>query len=797
MRNLTLFITAAFAAGIWAADLANWPWPVLAISFIAFLLAAAWQASRSPARAAWLLAGLFFVAGIVRFLHADMLPANDISRYAGNSVVLSGMVAEPPRVTPVGDDQVKVRYRLETESVQTEQDCKTVRGGIIVTVRQPANQKVAGYGDKITVSGIIAAPRGYQNPGAADWAAALKRQGITAILLSPGKVVVTPAPALSWHGRLHAWRQALKGQIAAALPPGDAAILTGLVFGGYEGIKKEVIADFAATGIIHILSVSGTHIALAAGVALWLGRVLRLRPRFSAALAAVTVLFYMMLAGLVPPVVRSGLMGLTALAALAAGREQDAPTALSLSALAMLAVQPALLYDISFQLSFAATAGLVFLYRKTLTVLTSFLPGVLAGPFAVTLAAQLGVLPFLAWYFNTLSLSAFLANLIIVPLVEGVVILGLAACLVSLFTGWGAKVLLALCGLAIGAVVQLAAFLAAMPGGVVYLPPFTIWAGLIYYFFIAWVYGYRFGILPSLPAVVRQWPQAVAVAGLVAAVCLAVALWYPRPVRVHFIDVGQGDATLITTPHRRAILVDTGGKSGDVDGFDVGEQVVLPYLRHHGIRALDYLILTHGHSDHAGGAAAIAASLPVRTALVAQEERISPAMQAFLRGKKAAVAVPAFTGQNIIIDGVSLTVVHAPVGGAARNEASVVVRVDYGRHSFLLTGDLEKAQETVLVASGLAPCSVLKVGHHGSKTSTSPEFLAALSPQYAVISVGYQNRFGHPHPETLARLDSQGVKVYRTDRDGAVLFTTDGKTLTVSAYASNGPAAGPNRGGQR
>lgn len=169
-------------------------------------------------------------------------------------------------------------------------------------------------------------------------------------------------------------------------------------------------------------------------------------------------------------------------------------------------------------------------------------------------------------------------------------------------------------------------------------------------------------------------------------------------------------------------------------------------------------------------------------------EGFTPAVQALVRITRGQGIIPAFTGQAIVLDGVSFTVTHAvgDIRAASSNEASSVVRVAYGAHSFLITGDLEAPGEQAMLALGCESVTVLKVGHHGSKTSSTGEFLRALAPHYAVISVGYNNHFGHPHPDTLRRLEEQSARLYRTDRDGAVVFATDGIALSAATFVQAG-----------
>ncbi|HEY3423356.1 MAG TPA: DNA internalization-related competence protein ComEC/Rec2, partial [Negativicutes bacterium] len=436
----------------------------------------------------------------------------------------------------------------------------------------------------------------------------------------------------------------------------------------------------------------------------------------------------------------------------------------------------------SFQLSFGATAGLIFLYPQTYQLL-AFLPRGLAGGVAVTVAAQLSVLPFIAWYFNSLSFSSLIANLVIVPIIELIVVLGLLGALVSVVLAGLGHIILVFCSLLIGLVVQLTAGLATIPGQM-YLPPISIAGGVLYYLLLAWLYGYQPRGIPTMLETGRRWPRLSI--GIVAMmlVIFVVYVGYPRPVYVHFIDVGQGDAALFTTPHGRAVLIDTGGTLGESTSFDIGERVVVPYLKHYGVQEIDYLILTHGHQDHAGGAAGIAAAMPIKSIILAREE-YTQAVQALLYAVHKQGLIPAYEGQTIILDGVTFSIVHAVGDNGPRsgNEVSSVVRMAFGKHSFLFTGDLEASGEAAIVADNrMFASTVLKVGHHGSKTSSTAEFLEKVAPEYAVISVGYNNRFGHPHPDTLQRLFDQRINVLRTDQQGAVVFTTNGNDLTVDTF---------------
>jgi len=414
------------------------------------------------------------------------------------------------------------------------------------------------------------------------------------------------------------------------------------------------------------------------------------------------------------------------------------------------------------------------------------LPSPLPKLLAVTITAQLGVLPFISWYFNSFSLSSFLANLIIVPVIEGIVILGLLGSIVGMMVGVAGNIIMTICSLLISIVIECTACLASIPGAKLYMPAIGMIGGILYYVMVAWVYGYKPKNMLSLTQVLKKWPGQSA--GFVLCMVLVILFYacYPKPVSVHFIDVGQGDATLIITPHGRAVLVDTGGAMGTTD-FDIGERVVVPYLKHYGVLSIDYLFLTHGHQDHAGGAATIGKNLPVRNCMLAREG-YTQAVSNLVHEAKGSHFIPVYEGQEMIIDDVLIRVIHAESEGRyqQKNEVSSVVQIGYGKHSFLLTGDLtDHGEEAILARDRNIKSTVLKVGHHGAKTSSTNSFLEAIAPEYAVISVGKSNSFGHPHSETLQRLWKQKSKIYRTDQQGAIVFTTDGKTLAVDTFITS------------
>jgi len=590
---------------------------------------------------------------------------------------------------------------------------------------------------------------GFHNPGTFDYGEHLVRQGIRIVATGRAESIETlDDPAPPWPVRV---RRAAAGSMGAALPPVSAALLAGLLLGDRTDLPRDVDEAFRLAGVYHVLAVSGFNVAILAASVWALCRGLRVPRRAGAAAAIVIVIGFALVVGPSPSVLRAVVMAVLVLAALFLERDASVTNSLALAALAILAARPGDLFDPGFQLSFAATLG----------ILAAPLPrGMIVGALAVSTAAQLAVLPVTLTHFNQLSTIGVVANLGVVPLAGAATVVGLVAVGLSFLSeAIGAIAFDAVWPilLALRAVVAMAA---RVPAAVVHLPapgPIAI---------VCYVGGLALLLVhdqaPSLRGRLARRAAGVGLLGLAVAIALWPLVRSPDGrLRITVLDVGQGDAVVLEMPDGRTILVDAG--SGGAMRLDAGERVVAPFLWNRGILRLAGLAVTHEDTDHAGGMAAIRRLFRIDeqwTALSAPSE-------------------PLRFGRAIVTP---LPPAVAPVGG--RNDAGLVLRIELGLASFLLAADIGAAREHELIASGTRLVStVLKVAHHGSRFSTTSEFLRAVRPTVAAISVGARNAYGHPDPGVLARLVDAGAEIYRTDRDGAVIFETDGATLAVTRWA--------------
>jgi competence protein ComEC len=745
----------------------------------------------------WLLLVLFLISGLALGRLALEEISSPLPQYAGHYVTVEGVVIREPEVFPD-----RVNYVLQVRQLNLGDELPAAGG--LVLVRAPQPGEVYGYGSILRAHGLLQKPQAPGNPGQFDYGAYIKRRGMEVILQvdDPGKVSLLGSglgnPLVDAALKVKA---AFRGSASATLTAEQQAMLGGMVFGSRGQLSPEIKDAFNATGLGHVLSVSGLHVGLVLGGFLGLTRLLGMPLKLGAPLAGLLVVFYAVMTGLGPAVVRAGVMGLLVLLAHLVGRERDWPSAMALAALVVLWLSPLSLFEAGFQLSFAATWGILYLGPALNRWLAEFpwLPGWLRALIWVPLGAQLGTLPLVAVYFNLVSPVSLFANIIAVPLVGIIILLGIAGSVAGLILLPLGQIINAGTGTALDLFTWLIMGLSSLPGAALYvaspqLPLIAVWYVLL--------------AVAALPARERAGtgfegvpaPRPGRAAGavvLAAAGLLALLLLWPSgraELEVHFIDVGQGDAILVSLPSGRHMLVDAGGWPEELDsGEGAGRRVVVPYLRQLGINRLDLLVLTHPHEDHAGGARAVINSVPAAMVLVSPagfgpgEQGVASGYDNLLAALRAenipVIAVRA--GDRINLDqAVEIRVLAPPsplLTGTRSdlNNASLVLRLDYGETSVLLTGDIEvEAQKWLLDKGAPLGASLLKVPHHGSRFF-EPAFLAAVSPQAAVISVGQRNNFNHPAATLLEALQEGGVPVYRTDLDGAVIIRSDGKSLTI------------------
>ncbi|QHS53791.1 ComEC/Rec2 family competence protein [Edaphobacter sp. 12200R-103] len=619
---------------------------------------------------------------------------------------------------------------------------------------------------------------------------------------------------------------------AMRLTEDDAGMLNAMLFGDRTRLDHVLRLGFERTGTFHLFVVSGMHVALLAGLVYWLAQRLRLR-RWLATLITLTLMtFYALLTGFGAPVQRALFMTAVFLVARLLSREGGVLNALGAAALAELVWAPSSLFEASFQMTFlaiVAIAGIavpigeqtflpyaraarrlgdlwmdpvlpprVAQFRVMLRMWTEAVVGI-AGRWArnvpvrmvrallvamelalIGLVAEMVMALPMAVYFHRATLFALPSNMLTVPLISLLAPAAMITFCASLLGTWMAVVPAAVTALLLHGIVWTIGWVSQVRAADLRVPAPAWWIcalAVLCWAFCCWAARRS-----------RTWTW---VAAAILPLVLAAALW-PEPalvqkdaLEVTALDVGQGDSLLVVSPQGETMLVDAGGPVGGVrevasatSGFDVGEEVVSPYLWSRRIRRLDVLVLSHAHSDHMGGMPAVMQNFRPRELWVATDPN-SEAYRSLLQEATAlGVRVRHLrAGDNVQWAGAELKVL-APErsyrnGGEPSNDDSLVMRLEYGRSSVLLEGDAEAASEQAMLARGLVPVTLLKVGHHGSRTSTTADFLNALTPKDAVISVGRNNHFGHPRPEIISRIADEGTRLFRTDEFGLTTFLLD------------------------
>jgi competence protein ComEC len=656
-------------------------------------------------------------------------------------------------------------------------------------------------GDRVRLRTRLSPPWGLRNPGLPDPLLQARAQGIDLVgttrtleVVQAGSAWAPRRLAEQAHGRL-------RTAIAAVVPPARAGLLAALVLGERTAAGTDVEAGFKAAGAVHALSVSGLHLTAIAGALFLLLRrglllvpalALRTRPAvLAAALAMPAVLFYCLLTGEATATQRSALMAALALGAVVVGRWPSLSSAFGASALVLLIDAPLLLLDPSFQLSFASVAALAVLSGawKPLPPRLGRLRRVVSWVgrgLAASTAAFLSTAPLAAHHFGELAPASPLGNLALVPPVElGIVPLGLLGAVLGAIWRPLGIVPLSLADWLCRLVLWLAAGFQRLAPVVPLPSPDGLEALLL---FVA--------ALLLLRATTKRARQ-LALAG-VAVVLLgaghlgwrALARRLRTGVTVTFLDVGQGDAALIEGPRGFVALVDGGG---NVDGtFDPGARVIEPVLRRKLIGHLDLVILSHPHPDHLKGLFRVLERFPVGALWTSGDRGDNPdydRLLALAQRRGVALAPPRPRTQ----DGLALEPLApwvgdsiAPPEGVSVNDASLVVRLGFAGRRVLFTGDIEEQGEAELLGR-LPPrelaSDVLKVPHHGSRTSSGDELLRVVAPARAVMSLGRNNRFGFPRAEVLARYQRAGIAVLRTDWNGALVIdlAVDGTLRTTCA----------------
>ncbi len=721
---------------------------------------------RCPGMVSFLCIGMLFASAFYAF----QVNQHNRSGFTGAETSFTGVISSSPVLD--GDklsfqfqtkETLQVSYRIP--DLKSKQGLRSLRPGM-----------------RCNLQGTLQLPSPARNFYAFDYKQYLFYHHIHYLLI-PDEVSLKDCQNInsSILSSLYNVRQSAIQHVSSAFPEETIGFMNALIFGERNQITEQVELQYQALGLIHLLAISGSHISLLAAVCYYI----LLRMGITRETATVILLFilpiYMILAGASPSVVRACVTAFIVLCGFLFSSKIIAIDAMSIACILMLMYNPYFLFDIGFQLSFLVSFSLI-LSSETILLKEE---NAWRMMWKVTVIAQLIALPVTLYHFHQFSPYSFLLNMIYVPFISFLI---LPLCLFAFFFSFVLPVLAQLLGKILSFLIvysnKLLDASAQLPFSNLTFGKPPIWVAFLYFILVICLFVSWEG------KVFRKYAQTIFGMFLLA-LCLHyyVYLWNPYG-KITFLDVGQGDSILIQLPFGKGTyLIDTGGTVSfsrekwqqRKREYSVGTDVVLPYLKAEGVKTIDKLILTHGDMDHVGEAKAILEQMPVKEVVLGKKEGYSELEEEIVKvAAQEEVKIEIIQSGQQWKAGEAIFTIVSPFGNELEgNDSSIAIHANIGGLTWLFTGDLEEqGEQAVLSRYPNLQADVLKVGHHGSKSSTTEELLQVVQPRIAVISAGERNPYGHPHKEVIVRLKSRNIIILRTDQSGAIAYTFREKTGT-------------------
>lgn len=673
-------------------------------------------------------------------------------------------------------------------SGNTSVKLKNARIRVTVYAQEPLTE--IKYGSMVELNGEIKLPQGRRNIGGFDMRRYLYARRISGTMAVSEKSVRVLEDGGTFFLKRTGYviRDAIIKSIAGCLPEKEASVLSAMLIGYTADMPEEMEESFRRAGIAHILVVSGANIAFLLAPLLWLLGIAGFNRRWASLISFPLMIFYVFATGMEASVVRAAIMAGVILIGMVFWRRSDVYCSLAVSAILILLTNTYMIYDLGFILSFLATLSIAVFYKSFHDRMPDKIPQSIRGTVSGTLAAQLGVVPVIAYNFNTFSVISLFSNILAVPLAGLLTVLGAVLAIAGNAVPPLGRFIGRFTRIAVDLLLLLTESVSKISWAEINLATPSLVLVILCYL-----------LLLYLRYVHRRLPKEISrplLAGILVLYGTSIVfMGIPdHSLKIYFTDVGQGDCALIRTPEGKNIMIDGGGSANDEEGSYVGERIVVPLLYDVHMTEIDLMIATHGHADHIGGLKSVIDALPVKKVVVADApDREMNEFIDYAKGKRIPLD-RVKEGQVLYREGDLAISVLYPLQErwlmpqsetVSANELSLVARLDYGKFSALFTADIGSETENLILNDGaVLQCDLLKVAHHGSKYSSDKSFLGAVSPSVAVISVG-NNNYGHPSPETIERLEQQDVQIYQTLENGGVLVEVhkDDTRMRVTTFA--------------
>ena len=774
MKRPVLVHTLALIVGILYGKIANDLLGLLLFLLFVMLGASLWKRQEFKISPFVMWGSLFFlILGTVLFRLSDEKYSNLFLNLDGEGVRGYGVVISTPDYR--GDS---TRYVVDVNKLWSDKrDVSYDEGRIILSVRDIRRDYELEYGDLVVFEGTLRKPFPKRNPGGFDYAFYLKTQRTSGLVYTQsndvevlqndrGNFIISAGIST---------RQSIIEIVNKFLNKDTAPLLNGILIGHRQDIATSEQEAFRRAGLTHIMAVSGAHVAFfifpLLAILKWVG----FKRRYIYIVIMLLLWVFVFVTGFSPSVLRAVIMANIVFFAKIIKRETDFFSSISFTAMLLLIFNPFNVFRVSFLLSFAATLSIVMFYSKIKRILNfKYLPDILKSILAVTISAQIGIIPITAYFFNSVQLISIITNTLVFPIVGIVHFSGLMLVLLGSLSFPGTFFVAGFVELLLYFILIVTRTFASFDYALINVMTPNIFFIILYCLFFVLLYNF--------PRFFKKNKLFVGTSlGSVVILFILFKLLL-SPLEVVFLDVGQGDSIFVRTPKGKNVLIDGGGFATGGES-DMGKNVVIPFLYHKGVRKIDIMFCSHAHADHLLGLISVIEEFRVDNLVLPSEGGGFEDLKLLAKNKNINV-LKVTKGDIIEVDGDSVFKIFHPEFGKDREQGknynSIVKKLLHKDSRFLFTGDMYASTENKVLRDGFNVSSdVLKVSHHGSDTSSEGVFLDSVAPSVAVIKVGRNNFYGHPTPKVLDRLYSRGIKVYRTDLDGAIIMSVRGGRLRV------------------
>ena len=735
---------------------------------------------------------IFIIAG---FIHIKFLKYDYEKIYISlENVNIVGTIVSSKK-----EKQYINEYKIETEKIN---NIKLKKKFILLT-----KNKEIEYGNKIKLEGTYIKPSKSRNYKGFDYSNYLKTENIYGTIEQNGKIELIKEKNINYlFINLYKVKNKIIKNINNKFPEETRGLFLGILLGDKSSIEENVRQNFADSSLSHILAVSGTHISYVVICISVLFKKLKLNKNIRKVLTSLVLFMYLYLVDFSVSATRAVIMSTIVIMQMLFYRKQDTITTIAFSSIIILINNPYSILNIGFLLSYGGTIGIIlFVNRISIESKEDFFQrfkSYLKDICIVTISAQTIIMPIIIYYFNTISFTFIISNIIASLIIGPIIMIGLVIIAISFFKIPIISLIIRFYNILIVILVRTADIISKIPMSKIYLKtPTTL--EIIFYYSVVFLIALLIYIKKSNRKFIKKTIQIdiynlknffinnrnkvlifISIVSLISITSIKI----PKELKINFIDVGQGDSCLITTPQNKKVIVDSGGS----ESYDVGKNVLLPYLLDKRITKIDYIMISHFDTDHCKGFEYVLENIKVKNVIISKQSETSENFKQIMKiiRKKRINLIIVQKETKIKIDNFTTVDILSPQSeniADNMNDNSIVAKFEAYNFSILFTGDASEKIEKELIKEKInLKSDILKVSHHGSKTGTSEEFLKSVKPKIALIGVGENNKFGHPTKDVIKRLTENKIKIYRTDTDGEIrIKIKKSKNIKIKKHITN------------